>query len=105
MKVHDIRAALDRAPELTITSSTTAQEADAAVPKIASFNQGGIFAGRFSGRTGWEWHPADELLHVLDGEVDVILLTDGGQVRATVRAASVFLVPREGGTGKLRGRR
>jgi quercetin dioxygenase-like cupin family protein len=95
MKACDIRAALERAPELTITSSTTAREADAAFPKIASFNQGGIFVGRFSGRTPWEWHPADELLYVLDGEVDVVVLTDDGPVQATVSAGSIFVVPGE----------
>jgi quercetin dioxygenase-like cupin family protein len=95
MKAHDIRAALSDAPELTITSSTTGEEAEAAFPQLASFNEGGVFVGRYSGRPPWERHPqADELLHVLDGEVDVTVLTDDGPVHVTVRAGSIFVVPR-----------
>ena len=91
MKAHDIRAA----PELTITSSTTGEEADAAFPQLASFNEGGVFVGRYSGQPPWERHPkADELLHVLDGEIDITVLTDDGPVPVTVRAGSIFVVPR-----------
>jgi quercetin dioxygenase-like cupin family protein len=79
---------------LTITASTTAEEAGAAFPQLASFNEGGIFVGRYSGQPPWERHPkADELLHVLDGEVEVTVLTDAGPVHATVRAGSIFVVP------------
>jgi mannose-6-phosphate isomerase-like protein (cupin superfamily) len=44
----------------------------------------------------WEMHPAgDELLHVLEGEVKVEwVLASGGRRRATVRAGSLFVVPR-----------
>jgi quercetin dioxygenase-like cupin family protein len=95
MKAHDIRAALGAAPALTITSSTTGEEADAAFPQLASFNKGGVFVGRYSGQPPWERHPkADELLHVLDGEVDVTVLTDDGPVHVTVGAGSIFVVPR-----------
>ncbi len=50
---------------------------------------------RFSGQTPWERHPdGDELLHVLEGEIDITVLTDGGRVEKTVPAGSVFVVPR-----------
>ena len=39
-------------------------------------------------------HPkADELLYVLDGEIDITVLTDNGPVHATVGAGSIFVVP------------
>ncbi len=42
-----------------------------------------------------ERHPdGDELLHPLEGEVDITLLTDSGQTHVTVRAGSVFVCPR-----------
>jgi len=95
MKAHDIRAALSGLPELTITSSTTEEEANAAMQEIASFNQCMVGLVRFSGQTLWERHPdGDELLHVLEGAVDVTVLTDGEPVQATVHAGSVFVVPR-----------
>ena len=95
MKAHDIRAALSGVPELTVTASTTGEEADAAFPQLAAFNEGGVFVGRYSGQPPWERHPnGDELLQVLDGEIDVTVLTDDGPVQVTVRAGSIFVVLR-----------
>ena len=94
MKAHDIRAALSGLPELTITSSTTEEEADAAERRLASFNQCMVGLVRYSGQPPWERHPnADELLHVLDGEIDITVLTDHGPVQATACGGSIFVVP------------
>ena len=94
MEAHDVRAAVDRLSELRITEATTEAEANAAFARLDSFNHGGIFVGRFSGPTPWERHPhGDELVHVLDGEVDLTVLTDGEPVRVTLRAGSLFVVP------------
>ena len=50
---------------------------------------------RFRGQTPWERHPAgDELLHVLEGAVEVTVLTDAGPVQRSVAAGSVLVVPR-----------
>lgn len=38
--------------------------------------------------------PGDELLHVLEGEIDVTVLSDAGPMEVPVRAGSVFVVPR-----------
>ena len=92
---HDLRAALEDLPELTITSTTTAEEASAAVRVIASLDQCMLGVMRYSGLTPWERHPdGDELLHVLEGEVDVTVLTDDGPAEVNVRAGSVFVCPR-----------
>ena len=95
MKAHDIRAALSSVPQLTLTSSTTAAEADAAFPMLASFNQGGIFVGTFSGQSPWERHPhGDELLHVLEGEVNITILTEDGPAQTTLCTGHIFVVPK-----------
>ena len=92
---HDLRAALTGLPELAITSGTTAEEADAAVRTITSLGPCTIGLMRYSGLTPWERHPdGDELLHVLEGEVDVTVLTDDGPAHVTVGAGSVFVCPR-----------
>jgi len=92
---HDLRAALNGLPELAIASSTTAEEAAAAVRPIASLDQCTLGVMRYSGLTPWERHPdGDELLHPLEGEVDVTVLTDSGPTHVTVRAGSVFVCPR-----------
>ena len=91
----DIRAALSGIPELAISDSTTGEEAGAAFPRLGAFNKSGLYAGRFSGQSPWELHSsADELLHVLEGEVEITTLTDVGPVRNTLRAGSIFVCPR-----------
>jgi quercetin dioxygenase-like cupin family protein len=92
---HDLDAALTDLPELTITSNTSAEEADAATRLIASVGPCTLGVIRFSGLTPWERHPdGDELLHVLDGTIDVTVLTDDGPAEVTLDAGSVFVCPK-----------
>src|SRR5262249_23195622 len=78
----DVRDVLSSVPELRIGATTTSQEADAAFGRVASFNRTTITVGRFVGQTPWERHPdGDELLHVLEGESVVTVLTDDGPTR------------------------
>ncbi len=94
MKVHDIHAVLDNLPPAK--EVTTAEEDAAAFPKLASFGSGGVYVGRFvGGANPWELHPdADELLHVLEGELDVIVLTHDESVHVAMTPGCVFVVPR-----------
>ena len=63
--------------------------------KLAAFNRGGLFVGRFTGRAPWERHTrGDELVQVLDGEVDLTVMTASRPVQVTLRAGGVFVVPR-----------
>jgi quercetin dioxygenase-like cupin family protein len=94
MDAHDIAATLADLPELKVTASTTEADAMAAVRIVTSFNQCMVGTVRFSGLTPWERHPDDELLHVLQGEVEVTVLTESGAIHRTLRAGSVFVVPR-----------
>ena len=92
---HDLRAALSGLPELAIAPSTTEEEAAAAVRPITALDQCTLGVMRYSGLTPWERHPdGDELLHPLEGEVDVTVLTDDGPAHVTVGAGSVFVCPR-----------
>lgn len=91
----DLAQVFARAPKLAISEATTAAEASAAFPCLAPFNQGGIFAGRFSGETPWECHPTgDELLYVIDGAVEVTILGEAGTEVSTARAGQVVIVPK-----------
>src|SRR5262249_8462068 len=95
ISARDIRAALNDLKMLTISSSTTQEEAEAAFRQLGSLNQCGLFVGTFSGMAPWERHAAgDELLHILDGEADITVLTDDGPFQTTVRAGSVVICPR-----------
>jgi quercetin dioxygenase-like cupin family protein len=62
---------------------------------LGTFDAGTITVGSFSGESPWERHTdSDEYLHVLDGEVDVTLLTDDERFDVNVPAGSIFVVPR-----------
>ena len=92
MKAHDLRQAL---AGVAAGEVMTAEEDAAAFPRLASFNASAIYVGRFAGQTPWERHlDADELLHVLEGAVDITVLTSDGPTLTSVTAGSIFVVPR-----------
>ena len=89
MEAHDVRAALDQSPIWTTEDGT------ASFWRLASFNEGMVWVGRYSEESPWERHPdADEFVYVVEGQIDVIVLTDERPVETTVRAGSIFVVPR-----------
>jgi quercetin dioxygenase-like cupin family protein len=91
----DLEKTLAELVPLAITRNTTAAEADAAVRELGWLADRLVAVMRFAGETPWERHPdGDELLHVLDGDVDVTVLTDDGPVHVPVSAGAVFVCPR-----------
>jgi quercetin dioxygenase-like cupin family protein len=92
MLPHDLEALLKALPPL---KARAGQFASTPFAKLASFNHGGVFLGRFTGQAPWERHRhGDELVHVLDGEVDLTVMTARGPLRVRLRAGGVFVVPR-----------
>ncbi len=58
---------------------------------------GGVFWSSEGGPSPWEMHPdCDELLHVIEGEIEVeVLPSAGGEaVSATVRSGCYLVVPK-----------
>lgn len=95
METLDIRTAVGGLRELAITPAMTEEEAATSMQFLAPFNQCMLGVVCFSGQTPWERHPdGDELLQVLEGGVEVEVLTDDGSVRRTVAKGEVFVVPR-----------
>jgi quercetin dioxygenase-like cupin family protein len=62
---------------------------------FGSFNRCTLGVFRFpKGQAPWERHPDDdELLYLLDGEMELTILNDGGPTRTTLRAGSLFVMP------------
>ena len=84
MEPHDIGAALKRLPMFTGLN-------------LAAFNQCaiGLFRAPAGDAPYWEMHAdADELLHILEGEFEITLLTDGGRIHRAVPSGSLIVVPR-----------
>jgi quercetin dioxygenase-like cupin family protein len=89
MAARDVRAAVGESPVWT------AEDGTASFWWLASFNDGMVWVGRYTGESPWERHSdADELIHVLEGEVEVVVVTDGRCIETVVPAGSVFVVPR-----------
>src|SRR5262245_25200373 len=60
-----------------------------------AFNGGASWVGCFSGTSPWERHPdGEELLHVLEGEVEITVLAQKGSLRRRIKAGAMFVVPR-----------
>ena len=69
-------------------------EADAAFAMLAETRNGGVFAGSFEGESPWEHHVnGDELVHVLDGETRLTILTGNDRTVLEMKAGMVTVVP------------
>jgi quercetin dioxygenase-like cupin family protein len=91
-EAHDIELAL---AHVTAREVKTAEDDSAAFPRLETFNDGAVYVGRFSGQSPWERHAqGDELLHVLDGCVEVTLLIGATRVVRRVLPGSVVVVPK-----------
>ncbi len=79
--VHDVRAALSDLPDMSMRF-------------LDSMNAHLLVASRGDKRTHWERHlGSDEMIYVMDGETDIVTLTDGGPVESTIHAGSLFVCP------------
>ena len=79
--VHDVRAALSDLPEMSMRF-------------LDSMNNHLLVASRGDKRTRWERHlGSDEMIYVMDGETDIVTLTDGGPVESTIHKGSLFVCP------------
>ncbi len=73
---------------------TQGPEADAAFATLAETQDGGVFAGSFEGESPWERHVnGDELVHVLDGETRLTILTGDDRTELEMKAGMVTVVP------------
>ncbi|MFG0316494.1 MAG: cupin domain-containing protein [Planctomycetota bacterium JB042] len=89
LKAHDPRETMSGPPMFET------DDREASFWRLGSFDGGMAWVGRWRGTSPWERHDAgDEVLHVLEGEVEVTVLTDDEEVTTRVPAGSVFVVPR-----------
>jgi quercetin dioxygenase-like cupin family protein len=94
LETHGLRAACDALSVLRIGAETNEADANDAIRALAAFNGCTLGVVRFSGETPWERHAEDELLHVLEGEVEVTILGVGETANGIARAGDVLVVPR-----------
>jgi mannose-6-phosphate isomerase-like protein (cupin superfamily) len=81
MEVHDVEASIRQ----------LIGEGDCA---FGSLNQCTVGIARFSAHPLWERHPnGDELLHVIEGRLDLTVLAEDGPVEMTLGPGQVLVVP------------
>lgn len=62
---------------------------------LAGYDDGGVYAGGFSGESPWERHPAgDELVQVLKGKAKLTIKLEDGPRDFDLEAGMVIVVPR-----------
>ncbi|MEM9033727.1 MAG: cupin domain-containing protein [Actinomycetota bacterium] len=61
--------------------------------QLGQLGDRGLFVSTFSGKTPWERHHADELLLVLDGEANLVVLSDGNEQPARLSKGRFLVVP------------
>jgi mannose-6-phosphate isomerase-like protein (cupin superfamily) len=93
-KSHNIAALLPTLSCLNISDRTTEAEASNAMRILDRLNQCLVGIVNFVGQTPWERHLDDELLYILEGKVEVTILTSQTTQKVTLQAGSVFIVPR-----------
>lgn len=73
-----------------------AREPEGSFLQLAEFNGAQVGACGVTGESPvWELHPdTDELFYVLEGEVEITLLTDAGPEHHRAPAGSTFVVPK-----------
>ncbi len=90
-KLRELGAALR---PLVLSPETTEADHAAAMRAIGTFNDSMLGLLRFSGETPWERHRADELLLVLRGSVELVLLPESGEAEhRSLPADSIYVVP------------
>ena len=95
MNAHDIRSVLDELSMMEITPSMGDQDAGEAIRPIAQLNGSLVGVSRFSGQTPWERHTGgDEFVQVVEGEIEVTIMAEGGPESMSLSPGMVIVVPR-----------
>ncbi|RUT08347.1 hypothetical protein DSM106972_015150 [Dulcicalothrix desertica PCC 7102] len=82
-------------PKLVISPSVTQEQAEASMMLLQNFNQCIMGLAHFSGMTPWERHQDDEFLQILEGKVDVIILTPEKTITESLQEGECFVVPKD----------
>lgn len=89
MSPTDLRALMSRPPDWSDP------DGQASFWMYGEMDAGSLWIGRWSGSSPWERHQkGDELLHQLEGEVEITVLLEEGEETVSLKAGEVFVVPK-----------
>ncbi|USH05149.1 cupin domain-containing protein [Grimontia kaedaensis] len=78
----------DRTPEHSLSG-----EGENAFATLSEYRDGGVFIAHYEGKSEWERHPGDELVHVLEGQTTIFLLNGEEETPISLSAGELVVVP------------
>ena len=76
------------------TPQTTRAERQGSSAQLTPYRDGAIFTTKFAGEGAWERHRnGEEIVHILDGDTTVHLMTDSGSETVELRTGMIAIVP------------
>lgn len=90
----DLNAVLATLRMVRRSPQSTADDREGSVAQLATYRDGLLLALKAAGTDHWEVHPADELIHIIDGATTLEIVCDDGPVRSfSLRAGTIAMVP------------
>ena len=76
------------------TPQSTVADRKGSAGRLAPYRDGALLTSKFAGKGHWEAHPADELIHILDGAAILEMVCDDGPPRSfALRAGTLAVIP------------
>ena len=76
------------------TPRATMADRQGTAVRLASYRDSALLTSKFAGIGHWETHPADELIHILDGAATLDVVCDDGPPRSFgLRAGMLAVIP------------
>jgi mannose-6-phosphate isomerase-like protein (cupin superfamily) len=76
------------------TPQSTMADRKGSAAQLASYRDGALTTSKFAGKGHWESHPADELIHILDGTAILEIVCDNGPPKSfALRAGMMAVIP------------
>ena len=95
IEAHHLLSAVDRQTPMVITASSTEADEAASRATLGMMNNCGVGIQRYQGVPPWEIHrDSDELLHVLDGEMELTIVGEDGPQTIAVSGGMIAIVPK-----------
>ena len=93
--VLDVNANLAGLTQFARTPTSPADDSRKGLSQLAPYRDGAIFTSKFSGTGGWERHSnGDEIVHVIEGNTLLRLLSDEGPQTLELGAGTMVVVPK-----------
>jgi mannose-6-phosphate isomerase-like protein (cupin superfamily) len=85
------------------TPQTTSADRAGTSAQLASYRDGSLFTGKFSGKGAWERHmKGDELVHILDGSATLDIVVGEGPIQSLLLGAGTIAIVPQGAWHRFR---